>query len=58
VADVAGRSRLVEVDKEGMLSPLKALRAEAIDPKIAEHHGRISKPLATVCCATTPAPST
>src|SRR5215471_8952671 len=42
-ADVAGYSRLVEADEEGTLSRLKALRAEIIDPKIAEHRGRIVK---------------
>jgi adenylate cyclase len=42
-ADVAGYSRLIGADEEGMLSRLKALRAEVIDPKIAEHHGRIVK---------------
>jgi len=30
-------------DEEGTLSRLKALRAEVIDPKIAEHQGRIVK---------------
>ena len=39
-ADVAGYSRLIEADEEGTLGRLKALRAEVIDPKIAEHHGR------------------
>ena len=42
-ADVAGYSRLIEVDEEGALGRLKALRAEIIDPKIAEHRGRIVK---------------
>src|SRR5499433_3671075 len=42
-ADVAGYSRLIGVDEEGTLSRLKALRADVIDPKIAEHHGRIVK---------------
>src|SRR5712675_1412404 len=42
-ADVAGYSRLIEADEEGTLSRLKALRAEVIHPKIAEHHGRIVK---------------
>src|SRR5215475_12703614 len=42
-ADVAGYSRLIGADEEGTLSRLKALRAEVIDPKIAEHHGRIAK---------------
>jgi adenylate cyclase len=42
-ADVAGYSRLIGADEIGTLSRLKALRAEVIDPKIAEHHGRIVK---------------
>src|SRR5213592_3082999 len=42
-ADVAGYSRLIEVDEEGTLGRLKTLRAEVIDPKIAGHHGRIVK---------------
>jgi adenylate cyclase len=41
--DVAGYSRLMEADEEGTLRRLKALRAEVIDPKIAEHRGRIVK---------------
>jgi adenylate cyclase len=42
-ADVAGYSRLMGADEEGTLERLKALRAELIDPKIAEHRGRIVK---------------
>jgi adenylate cyclase len=42
-ADVAGYSRLIEADEEGTLGRLKALRAKIIDPKIAEHKGRIVK---------------
>jgi adenylate cyclase len=42
-ADVAGYSRLMGVDEEGTLARLKAHRRELIDPKIAEHHGRIAK---------------
>src|SRR5262245_28951078 len=42
-ADVAGYSRLIGADEEGTLSRLKARRVEVIDPKIAEHHGRIVK---------------
>jgi adenylate cyclase len=40
-ADVAGYSRLMGADEEGTLERLKALRHELVDPKIAEHHGRI-----------------
>ena len=43
VADVAGYSRSMEVDEEGTLRRLKALRAEVIDPKITGHRGRIVK---------------
>ncbi len=42
-ADVVGYSRLIEGDEEGTLRRLKSLRAEVIDPKIAEHRGRIVK---------------
>jgi pentatricopeptide repeat protein len=42
-ADVAGYSRLMGADEEGTLERLKALRHELIDPKIAEHRGRIVK---------------
>jgi adenylate cyclase len=42
-ADVAGYSRLMGTDEEGTLERLKAHRRELIDPKIAEHHGRIVK---------------
>jgi len=42
-ADVAGYSRLMGADEEGTLERLKALRSELVDPKIAEHHGRLVK---------------
>jgi adenylate cyclase len=42
-ADVAGYSRLMGVDEEGTLARLKAHRRELVDPKIAEHRGRIVK---------------
>ncbi len=42
-ADVAGYSRLMGADEEGTLERLKALRRELVDPKIAEHQGRIVK---------------
>src|SRR5206468_10169886 len=42
-ADVAGYSRRMGTDEEGTLERLKALRRELVDPKIAEHHGRIVK---------------
>src|SRR4051794_12034880 len=42
-ADVAGYSRLMGADEEGTLERLKTLRRELLDPKIAEHKGRIVK---------------
>jgi adenylate cyclase len=42
-ADVAGYSRLMGEDEEGTLTRLKARRRELIDPKTAEHRGRIVK---------------
>ena len=42
-ADVAGYSRRMGADEEGTLERLKALRRELVDPKIAEHRGRIVK---------------
>jgi TolB-like protein/class 3 adenylate cyclase len=42
-ADVAGYSRLMGEDEAGTLARLRAHRRELIDPKIAEHKGRIVK---------------
>jgi TolB-like protein/class 3 adenylate cyclase len=42
-ADVAGYSRLMGLDEPGTLARLRAHRRELIDPKIAEHKGRIVK---------------
>jgi TolB-like protein/class 3 adenylate cyclase/Flp pilus assembly protein TadD len=42
-ADVVGYSRLMGGDEEGTLGVLKALRHSLIDPKLAEHRGRIVK---------------
>jgi adenylate cyclase len=42
-ADVAGYARLIGEDEEGTLAALRAVRREVIDPKIAEHRGRIVK---------------
>ena len=42
-ADVAGYSRLMGEDEEGTHERLKAHLRELIDPKIAEHRGRIVK---------------
>jgi adenylate cyclase len=42
-ADVVGFSRLMEADEAGTLAQLKSIRKELIDPKIAEHRGRLVK---------------
>ena len=42
-AYVVGYSRLMGADESGTLARLKTHREETIDPKIAEHHGRIVK---------------
>ena len=42
-ADVVGYSRLMGANESGTLAALKALRADFIDGKIAEHQGRIVK---------------
>ena len=41
--DVVGYSRLMGEDESGTLRSLKAHREELIDPKVAEHNGRIVK---------------
>ena len=40
-ADVAGYSRLMGADEEGTHERLKAHLRELVEPKIAEHRGRI-----------------
>jgi adenylate cyclase len=42
-ADVVGYSRLVGQDEDGTLAAIRRLRAEVIEPKITEHHGRLFK---------------
>jgi hypothetical protein len=42
-ADVAGYSRLIGADEGGTLQALRAIRAELLDPTIAEHSGRLVK---------------
>jgi adenylate cyclase len=42
-ADVVGYSRLMGADEEGTLARLMAHRRDLLDPKIAEHRGRIVK---------------
>jgi len=41
--DVAGYSRLMGADEEGTLARLNAHRREFLEPKIADHRGRIVK---------------
>ncbi|HYB08628.1 MAG TPA: adenylate/guanylate cyclase domain-containing protein, partial [Alphaproteobacteria bacterium] len=41
--DAVGFSRLMGTDEEGTLARLKAHRRELIDPKVAEHGGRVVK---------------
>jgi adenylate cyclase len=42
-ADVAGYSRLMGADEEGTLRRLRALLGEVVEPRIADHRGRIVK---------------
>src|SRR5438874_3011533 len=42
-ADVVGYSRLMSANEEGTLAALKAIRAEIIDPQMAQNQGRIVK---------------
>ena len=42
-ADVAGYSRMMEVDEAGTLARLKAHLGEIVEPKITAHHGNIVK---------------
>jgi len=42
-ADMVGYSRLMEADEDGTIARQKAHRKNLIDPKIAEHGGRIVK---------------
>src|ERR1051326_5070735 len=42
-ADVAGYSRLIGADEEGTLHRLRSIRSEVIDPRIADHRGRLVK---------------
>jgi class 3 adenylate cyclase/TolB-like protein len=42
-ADVVGYSHLMGEDETGTLEALKAHRRELLDPRVAEHHGRVVK---------------
>lgn len=41
-ADVAGYSRLVGVDEEGVIAALRAHRSELVDPLLTRHGGRLA----------------
>ena len=43
LADVAGYSRLMQVDEQGTHDRLMASRRELVEPRIQEHYGRIVK---------------
>ena len=42
-ADVVGYSRLMGADEEGTLNRLRAIRAEVVDPSLAQYRGRVVK---------------
>lgn len=42
-ADVVGYSRLMSIDEAGTLGALQVHRAELVEPRIAEHNGRVVK---------------
>ena len=42
-ADIAGYSRLMDLDEEGTLARLKSVRKVLVDPAIVSHQGRIVK---------------
>lgn len=42
-ADVAGYSAMMERDEEGTFARVRALRRDVIEPKLAEHQGRLIK---------------
>jgi len=41
--DIAGYSRLMEIDEEGTHGRVKRVERSLIEPSIAEHHGRLVK---------------
>jgi adenylate cyclase len=47
--DIAGYSRLMGADECGTLQQLRAIRAELIDLKVAEHDGRLVKTTGDGC---------
>ncbi len=54
-ADVVGYSRLMGQDEAGTLEALRKLRAELIDPKIANTRDEFSRRLATAFWRSSPA---
>jgi class 3 adenylate cyclase len=54
---MAGYSRLMGADEEGALERLMALPRELVDPKIAEHRGRIVKTRVMACWSNLPVSS-
>ncbi|MBR0752240.1 SUMF1/EgtB/PvdO family nonheme iron enzyme [Bradyrhizobium jicamae] len=42
-ADIAGYSRLMQLDEEGTHTRVKRIQRELVEPTIAEHHGRLVK---------------
>ena len=42
-ADMVGFSRLMEADERGTVARQQIHHTELIDPKVAEHHGRMVK---------------
>ncbi len=49
IADVAGYSRLSQIDEEGTRRCFQADMDDMILPKITEHHGRLVKTMETAC---------
>src|SRR5215470_4821049 len=41
--DIAGYSRLMELDEEGTHVRVKRIQRDLVEPSIAEHHGRLVK---------------
>lgn len=41
--DIAGYSRLMEIDEEGTHGRVKSIQRDLVEPSIAEHHGRLVK---------------
>src|SRR6202050_1247303 len=41
--DIAGYSRLMQIDEEGTHARVKRIERDLIEPSIAEHHGRLVK---------------